>query len=55
MHLLPRWTGDPISDGHRETRVLPQDLFTTYDKLAPYFARAVDAPLSTEHRGPMAR
>ena len=38
LHLLPRWTGDsnfmtPVA----ETRVLPEGLLTTYDKLAPYF------------------
>jgi ATP adenylyltransferase len=39
LHLLPRWTGDSsFMTTIGETRILPQDLFTTYDKLAPCFA-----------------
>jgi len=39
LHLLPRWTGDSsFMTTLGETRILPEDLFTTYDKLAPYFA-----------------
>jgi len=38
LHLLPRWTGDcSFMTTTGETRVLPEDLLTTYDKLAPYF------------------
>ena len=38
LHLLPRWTGDSsFMTTVGETRILPQDLLTTYDKLAPYF------------------
>jgi ATP adenylyltransferase len=39
LHVLPRWTGDSnFMTVVGETRIQPEDLFTTYDKLAPYFA-----------------
>jgi ATP adenylyltransferase len=38
LHLLPRWTGDSsFMTTIGETRVQPEDLLTTYDKLAPSF------------------
>ena len=38
LHILPRWTGDcSFMTAIGETRILPQDLFATYDALAPYF------------------
>jgi ATP adenylyltransferase len=40
MHVLPRWTGDAnFMTTVGETRVMPEDLSTTYQKLLEAFTR----------------
>lgn len=40
LHVLPRWTGDAsFMTTVSETRVLPEDLETTFDKLKSFFRK----------------
>ena len=40
MHVLPRWVGDAnVVSVVGQTRVIPEELTTTFEKLQPYFAK----------------
>jgi ATP adenylyltransferase len=45
LHVLPRWSGDVnFMTAVAETRVLPEDLNTSYEKLVAFFRQAGEIP-----------
>jgi len=45
LHVLPRWSGDVnFMTAVGDTRVLPEDLNTSYEKLAGFFGQAGSVP-----------
>jgi ATP adenylyltransferase len=45
LHVLPRWSGDVnFMTSVSDTRVLPENLNTSYEKLAAFFRQAAAAP-----------
>ena len=40
MHIVPRWSGDAnFMTVTARTRLVPEDLDTTFDKLQPHFSK----------------
>ncbi len=47
LHIVPRWSGDVnFMTVTADTRLVPEELDTTFDKLAPHFARIRGEALS---------
>ena len=47
MHVVPRWSGDAnFMSVTAKTRIVPEELDTTYDKLQPYFSKISKKMLS---------
>ncbi len=49
MHVVPRWGGDSnFMTVTAQTRLVPEELETTFDRLAPHFAR-ISSELAGDH------